>query len=258
MPNATQPDYYDAYTSRFGKPLFSSLWVKAWGEQYPLDIQPFSSCTYQLLDELNTRLRLRENDLLVDLGCGAGGVGLWFAQQFKCRLVGIDQSFGGIEIARLRALNWPSIQESNFHVATFEKLPIGDACAMSVISIDALPFAQDVDVALAEINRVLVNGGQLIFTTRALNPNGDKAKSFGVQWEWALMRNGFEVAEIYERKGVSELWRAVYDQWLEQEVALRQELSGEVVDRLLDEVRALSPKLQEEWPWLLISATKRL
>jgi hypothetical protein len=53
---------------------------------------------------------------------------------------------------------------------------------------------------------------------------------------------------------VSTLWRSVYQEWTAHEADLRAELPDVTVDGLLDEARTAGPRMDEERPWLLITA----
>lgn len=244
----------DGYAARFGKPLFSSLWVKAWGDQYPVDVQPFSSCTRKLLEELAEQVTCQPNGLVVDLGCGVGGVGLWLSRRLGCRVIGVDRSRPGIEIAARRATEWDLDRSVLFRVGQFEATWLGDQSVDAVVSIDALPFATDVDAALGEIHRILRSDGRLVFTTREAQPGSERAEKLGPAWSRVLDGSGFRTIHVQRRNGVSALWQAVYDQWIENEQALRDELTDEIVDQLLAEVREVGPKLGDARSWLLITA----
>ncbi|MEV5521972.1 hypothetical protein AB0N43_16085 [Streptomyces pseudogriseolus] len=60
------------------------------GEDYPVEVAASSSCDWPLLGLLTARLRLRPGQLLVDAGCGAGGIGLWLARALAVRLTAFD------------------------------------------------------------------------------------------------------------------------------------------------------------------------
>ncbi len=244
----------DGYAARFGKPLFSSLWVKAWGDQYPIEVQPFSSCTRELLEQLVEDIDSPSEGVLVDLGCGAGGVGLWVGRRVGCRVVGVDRSGPGVAIATRRAMEWQMSERADFVVGDFSDTGLAAGSVDAVISVDALPFAHDVDAALREVRRILRLRGRLVFTTREMRLNTERAGHLGPAWSKALARNGFSTIRVRQRPGTSALWRAVYDQWLTHETALRHELTDAIVDRLLAEVRDVGPKLPEDRAWLLIAA----
>jgi len=242
------------YAFRFDNPFFNSLWVRAWGEQYPADVRPYSSCTKQLLSELRGCIRMNADGVLLDLGCGTGGVGLYLASQVGCRLIGVDRSNAGIEIAKRRMPDWPLTTSAAFYTAQFHATGLSAASIDSVISIDALPFSEDVDLALREIARLLKRDGRLIFTAREPRTNSRQAKKLGPAWSRALKENGFQSLRVMERKGVSDRWRAVYEQWRKNEARLRAELPPGVVDQLMEEVESIGPKLEDKRAWLLITA----
>src|SRR4051812_31868729 len=107
----TPPDatIWDSHADRYGKPLFWSLFALAWGDEYPVDVLSYSSCTRTLLRQLVIETALSPGDTLVDLGCGIGGVALWFARELNVNAIGVDWSRRAIEIARQRQSEW-SIQ----------------------------------------------------------------------------------------------------------------------------------------------------
>jgi ubiquinone/menaquinone biosynthesis C-methylase UbiE len=245
------------HADRFGEPLFESLWVAAWGDQYPTEAAPFSSCTKQLLQQLTQRLRSQPGSVLVDLGCGTGGVGLCLARDLHLTLLGIDSCADAIAIATQRASEWRLAQSAAFAVGDFCATGLEAHCADSVVSIDALPAARDVEAALAETQRILRPNGHLIFTTREPSPHNERHARLGSGWREGLTLAGFEAVEVVERPEVSMLWRSVYTQWIQHEGALRRRLAQRTVDELIDEARRGMPLLDDGRPWLLAAAVAR-
>lgn len=249
---------FSGLAERYRKPVFASLWARAWGEQYPAELECYSSCTRQLLAQLVGRVSLKPGDVLADLGCGAGGVGLWLARELGVRLFAIDCSPRAVEIVNQRIPEWGLSGLVETGVGDFSATGLEAACVDAAISVDALPFASDVDAALNEVHRILRPGGRLVFTTRQLREHSPLCISLGRAWEIALARNGFDVTSIVDRPEVSALWRSIYAEWIAHERELRAELSNELVDGLILEANEIGPKLTEDRAWLLVTAVRRM
>lgn len=248
---------YSFHADRYGSKLFASLWAEVWGEQYPVEVAPFSSCTYQLLQQLTQQLRLKPGDVLVDLGCGTGGVGLWLAQEHKAKLIGVDRCSDATAIATKRASEWGLVKQPSFVTGDFCKTGIASSSVDAIFSIDAFPAAQNIESALSEARRILKPNGVFVFTAAELGPNSRHFEKMGPDWSTGLERNGFDVTNIQSRSNVSELWRSLYTQWLKQESALRKELQPETVDALIAEARRGLPSMTNNKTWYLITATAR-
>ena len=154
---------FDLAHKTAGHPLHADLWQRAMGDDYPVDVDP-SSCTRSLLAHILEMLALRPGDLLVNLGCGRGGPGLWLARETRARLVGLDFSPKGIALAIRTAERFALPTPAQFRVASFDATGLPDASADGVVSVDALPFAPDRDAALRELRRVLRPGARAVFT----------------------------------------------------------------------------------------------
>ncbi len=247
---------YSFHADRFGSNLFASLWVKAWGEQYPVQVSPFSSCTHRLLQQLGQQLGLQPGEVLIDLGCGTGGVGLWLAQKQNARLIGVDRCSDAIGIAAKRAPAWDLVHSASFVVGDFCKTGLASAVANAVFSVDAFTATDDIERALSEVRRILRPKGTFVFTTRELISNGRHYEKMKGDWSIGLGQNGFEIRNIQNRSEVSGLWQCLYSQWLKHETELRQELQKETVDALIKEANDGMPKMSDGRPWCLITATR--
>ena len=97
---------------------------------------------------------------VLDIGCGPGIVTEWLLQQ-DCEVHGVDVAPQMIEICEQRFGN---SAKAEFRVARVEKLPYEDGYFDSVIAMGLMEYLEDDRTALAEMNRVLRPGGNLIVT----------------------------------------------------------------------------------------------
>ena len=216
--------YGAAFRAMHGSDLMRSLWAKAMGEQYPAEVEPFSSCSWWLLGRLVTELRLRPDAMLVDLGCGRGGPGLWLARAFSARLTSIDFSPAAVELARSRAAAFVEPSSATFQVGTFDATGLPDGVADGVVSMDGLIFAEDRPAAVREVHRVLAPGGRAAFTAGQKHPWREYIVEAGLRFEQ-------QIPNPYHR----EHWQRIYALWTAHADGLRRELGDAVTDGLLNE-----------------------
>jgi ubiquinone/menaquinone biosynthesis C-methylase UbiE len=236
--------YDAAHAAVHGSALMRRLWSQAMGDQYPSEVDPFSSCTWWLLGQLVAALRLPPGGRLVDLGCGRGGPGLWLARALSARLIGIDFSPVAVELAAQRAAAFVGPDRAEFHRAAFDRTGLPDSSADGAVSVDALPFATDRVAALAEARRILVPGGRLAFTARIRPGTGD--------WPAMAASVGLEVEDTVVNHDEREQWRRLHDSWLANEAELRAELGDEAAGNLIREATQARERSSDLPPAVLL------
>lgn len=135
----------------------------ALGAEFPDELDTHSYLSWTELRDIATDTRVGTGDLLVDVGCGRGGPGLWVAAQTGASLLGVDIATTALESGRERAGRLGLA--ATFAEGSFADLPVDDGQASAIMSVDALLFAPDKAAALAELARALRRGGRLAFTS---------------------------------------------------------------------------------------------
>jgi SAM-dependent methyltransferase len=164
-------DGYDAFYATWSRsPTLRRIWRQhVTGADYP---EEFAHISFLPLGQLRTLVKglgLAADQLLVDLGCGAGGPGLWAAQESGARLVGIDLS----EMATRRASEQAGLlrmsERATFRQGTLQSTGLASGSADAVMSIDALQYVPDKTAALVEVVRILRPGGRFAFVAFELD-----------------------------------------------------------------------------------------
>ncbi|MEU6314065.1 class I SAM-dependent methyltransferase [Streptomyces sp. NPDC047014] len=229
---------YDAFhTARAHTDLVARLYAKAMGEDYPAETAASSSCDWPLLGLMTARLRMRPGQLLVDAGCGSGGIGLWLARALALRLEGFDLSPVAVaQAAGRRAHFLGSADRAAFRVAELEHTGLPGGHAHGIVCVDALGTATDRTAAVRELGRVLAPGGRLLLT-RSTRRGTDPT------WHQQAHAAGLMVEHVDERPAEPAMWDRLYKLWIAHADDLRRELGEVQTERMLREAHQVLPKL---------------
>ncbi|MEV8396739.1 class I SAM-dependent methyltransferase [Streptomyces niveus] len=229
---------FDAFhTARTGTGLSSRMYAAAMGEDYPPEIDASSSCDWPLLALMTARLRMRPGDLLMEAGCGTGGIGLWLARAFGARLMGFDLSPVAVKHASARppSFGLPD-SRADFRVAAIESTGLPDGIVHGAVCVDALSFATNRAEGVRELGRVLAPGGRLVLT-RALRTGAEPV------WETEARAAGLVLEHVDERPHEPLIWERLYRLWIGHEQELRAELGDVQADNMLREAHQKLPTL---------------
>jgi len=95
----------EVFTSVFEGPasaVQARIWAETYGDDYPAELDPYSFTTWSELRRVVDALGLARGDLLIDVGCGRGGPGLWVASATGASLLGVDLRGADLADADLR------------------------------------------------------------------------------------------------------------------------------------------------------------
>jgi len=250
---ALSPEMFDeVYAQVAGAALTNQLFDQVLGP-FPPGVEPFSLVPRAGLDRVLAELRLGRGDHLVDLCCGRGGIGLWFASVSGAGLTGVDFSPGAIAQARRRAGLFVPRPRASFVVADAAgtSLPAGTADAL--VCIDALQLVPDPSRLLRETARVLRPGSRAVITTWEQHTGAPAGlpSSFSIT----------DAGALAEAAGLHVLVREERGDWLKQQQAFYQravaadsDTAEPALHLLADEGRAMLPYLAFARRLLLVAS----
>ncbi len=128
---------------------------------------------------ISKHIKVKENELLLDIGCGTG-ISTRF---FKCKTRGIDNSKGMLKKAG-----------KNCIFGDAESLPFKDNMFDIVISVTAIHNFKDAEKSINEIKRVLKKNGKIVITLLKKSKNFSKIQ--------VLLLENFDFIEVEEEKDV--------------------------------------------------------
>ena len=199
---------------------------------FPAGVEPFSFVPRQGMDRVLAELRLGPGDHLLDLCCGRGGIGLWFARVSGARLTGADFSAAAIGEASRRAAGFTPRPQASFVVADAARTGLTAGTVDAVMCIDSLQFVPDKDAVLREAARVLRPGGRVVVTTwerRDAEP-ADLPEVYSIA----------DAAALAEAAGLRVLAREERSDWQELQQAFYQRVIAEDSDQAEPAVRVLA------------------
>lgn len=216
----------------------------AYGDDLPVEVEPYGMTTWWTLGQLVANARLRPGGHLVDLACGRGGPGLWLARATAATLVGVDWSVAGVEEATRRAPSFVPAGRARFVVGDLAATGLPDESADVVMCMDAVFFAPDRVAALREAFRVLRPGGRYLFTAseRACS---EVARHAVPDWEPLLGAAGLDLEVRLEIPRFAEQLRKMYEVWLTNLDRIRAELGDQAASSMQNEAQTVGPVLQE-------------
>ena len=156
--------YYDAEDA-----VYRSLWDSRgsvhWGLFDHSTGDDFLKACANLNDVMAKRAGIDRNSRVLDIGCGNGNTALWISNSFRCNVTGIDLSGVRVANAIQGVRNQPAAIRDliSFKQGSATELPFDDGHFTHVWSQATFYHVPDKQAVLREANRVLRDGGALVF-----------------------------------------------------------------------------------------------
>lgn len=228
-------DMYKKYYQHSGRSnIIKEIWLNAFGDNFPNEIDHFGFVTNRDLEMFADLLEEHKGTTLLDIGCGKGGPGLRVAEKHDLKLIGIDIVSVAIERANIFKKKFKLNQEAEFTLGSFTEIPLPNASVDHVISIDAFWMVDDKVKALNEVKRVMKDGGKFMFTTW---------DSLFVDMEPILKDNGFSVISCEETQHWKRYQTQVYGDILKHKNDILDEM-GDAGQILISEATSAPPMLE--------------
>lgn len=165
------PEKADLYNTSYGNAEIA-LYAEVRRETYGYDLGQTSWVSAEELAEIPRPLEIGASSSVLDIGCGAGGYALHFAETIGCRVTGIDVNEHGVRAGQ-QAAEARNLQDRVRFLKHDAGTPLlfPDHSFDAVYSNDAFCHIPRRPALLRECRRVLKPGGRLLFSD-ALVVNG--------------------------------------------------------------------------------------
>jgi ubiquinone/menaquinone biosynthesis C-methylase UbiE len=169
------------------------------------DVDDYLGAAERMVERVGELAGLTAGSRLVDAACGTGAQDIYLARCFGPMTIdAVDVTWHHVDIARRRAALLRDGSTLRVHHASATQLPLADASASHVISIEAAHHFDTRAAFLAEAHRVLEPGGviALAYFVLVRPPRGpiERALFDATCALWKVPRENADTAEAYRAK----------------------------------------------------------
>lgn len=157
---AERPDHYWYYYQHYypaaqASKAHSELCERVFG----MDLIQDGQADMVSINDLIAFLQIEQDDRVLDLGCGAGGISEYISDHTGAHVTGLDYAATAMETASKRTET--KRDRLTYVQGDMNSLEFADESFDKIISIDTIYWVADIDEALASITRLLKPGGRL-------------------------------------------------------------------------------------------------
>lgn len=140
------------------------LWGTIHFGYYPNAKKDISEKKAQILmqDLMAKELDIKENQLLLDAGCGQGIVSVYFSGKYGCKIIGIDIVPFVIEKANRLAKKLGIENRVEYHIMDYSTTTFDNNQFDAVYTMESFMHSPDTQKTLREFYRILKPGGKLV------------------------------------------------------------------------------------------------
>jgi len=229
---AERPDLYWYYYQKFydlaeSSKAHSQFCEIVFGEDRSQEGQTDMEC----FDDLLSKLKLKPDHHLLDLGCGAGGLSEYVFDSFGASVTGIDYSESAIRTARDQTPGKRA--KLNFVQADLNALDLPSNAYDAAISIDSVYWVSDMEKSISSIIQSLKPGGQLcILIEHRLKGETDTSYLDSKNTRVAKSLNNLKLR--YDTIDYSDLFLKFWPRVKETALSLRDEYVAEGTELICD------------------------
>lgn len=162
---------YDNLLSRTGNSKAYSIFCE---RVFGKDLSQFNVLDMGQLNTLIEKLKLKPDEVALDLGCGNGRIAEYISDLTGAKIVGLDFAVEVIRNAQQRVVD--KKDRLSFVVGNMDELLFEEESFDAIISIDTLYFVESIDMTIRILKSLLnpSNGRLAIFYGQACEPDESK------------------------------------------------------------------------------------
>jgi ubiquinone/menaquinone biosynthesis C-methylase UbiE len=248
---ANMKNLFEQFYRKMKSESLRDIYREVYGSDYPEEADPDGFVSNSDLQNIIDHLNVSSGDIIIDLGCGRGGPGLWISRKTGATYTGIDLSENAIYRASERIKDFRIEGNVKFECGDISSLNFPDNSFNGAISIDTLSFMPDLPKTFLEISRVLRSKSNLVFIT------WEKKKVAKIKdYQHYLLNAGFNIKVYEEVKDWERRQREVYEKILESKKVLIKDMGMDGAFAWILDAKSFLPGLKDSRR-IFVVATKK-